>query len=133
MTFPIVSLTQTQLLVQCFIKIFAEFIHRIKDAFNEDGITNVIADATHLSWGSRRKLLNALGREKGENVIPVVIKNNLEEILFNNDKRIGRSKVPHSTVCRMYSQMTDPITDPIKYKEIRYIDNHRREYDLDNI
>ena len=116
--------------------VFAEFIHRIQDALNEDGIMNVIADATHLNWASRRKLLNALGKTTGEDVVPVVIENEIDEILFNNDERIGRSRVPRSVIRRMKIQTTDPKDDPIKYKDIMRITNHRKEYDkcdLDNV
>ena len=107
--------------------VFAEFVHRINNALNEDGIMNVIADATHLNWASRRKLLNALKKD-GSDVVPVVIENEINEILFNNDERTGRSRVPRSVVRRMKLQMTDPKDDPIEYKGIMHINNHRKEY-----
>ena len=38
-------------------KVYNEFIRRIKAALNEEGVFNVIVDATHINWASRRKLL----------------------------------------------------------------------------
>lgn len=106
-------------------KVYREFINRIKSALNEEGVFNVIADATHLNYASRRKLLRALGRSGGNGVIPVVIQNDVSEMIKNNEMRSGRSCVPHSVVYRMNAQATDPATDPIKYAGIMYIDNRQ--------
>lgn len=113
--------------------VFAEFINHIKNAIEDNSITDIIVDATHLNWNSRRKLLHALGRETGEHVIPVVIENNIFEILHNNRERTGRARVPELILRNMHLHMTDPATDPIKYEKIMRINNHRGKYDLDNI
>ena len=109
--------------------VFAKFIRAIDVAFNEDGIFNVIADATHLNWASRRKLLHALGQdvEKTWNIIPVVVSAPEEEIISNNDGREGRSRVPHSVIQRMNAQMTEPNTDPYRYSGILHIYNTRNK------
>lgn len=118
--------------------VFAKFIRAIDSAFNDDGIFNVIADATHLNWASRRKLLHALGQdvEKTWNIIPVVVSAPEVEIISNNDERTGRSYVPRSVIRRMHLQTTDPHTDPYEYSGILYVDNIRnkenKENDLDN-
>lgn len=106
-------------------KVYNEFIHRIKTALNEEGVFNVIVDATHINWASRRKLLKALGLE-GDGVICVVVQNEMDEIIENNESRSGRAVVPRSVVRRMSNQMTDPLTDPIKYQGIMYINNSRK-------
>ena len=106
--------------------VFSTFIQRIKSAINEEGIFNIIADATHLNWASRRKLLRAIG-ETNLDIIPVVMSAPIEEILQNNEERTGRSCVPRSIVRRMNLQMTDPKDDPHKYTAIMYIDNTRNK------
>lgn len=106
-------------------KVYNEFIRRIKTALNEEGVFNVIVDATHINWASRRKLLKALGLD-GDSVICVVVQNEMDEIIENNESRSGRAVVPRSVVRRMSNQMTDPLTDPIKYQGIMYINNSRK-------
>lgn len=106
-------------------KVYNEFIRRIKTALNEEGVFNVIVDATHINWASRRKLLKALGLD-GDGVICVVVQNEMDEIIENNESRSGRAVVPRAVVRRMSNQMTDPLTDPIKYQGIMYIDNSRK-------
>ena len=113
-------------------KVFNEFVRRIKAAFNDDGVFNVIADATHLNWASRRKLINALGNMKCD-IIPVVINNDITTIIEQNEQRTGRSCVPRSAVRRMFAQMTDPKTDPYSYVAIMYVDNRKEDKnDMDN-
>ena len=41
-------------------EVFDLFISKIVRGFYEEGVYNIVADATHLSWGSRKKLLNAI-------------------------------------------------------------------------
>ena len=106
-------------------KVYNEFIRRIKTALNEEGVFNVIVDATHINWASRHKLLKALGLN-GDGVICVVVQNEMDEIIENNESRSGRAVVPHAVVRRMSNQMTDPLTDPIKYQGIMYINNSRK-------
>lgn len=109
--------------------VFRTFIERIKSAMNDDGIFNVIADATHLNWASRHKLLHALGQKNNPtwNIIPVVVFAPEVEVMENNDMRTGRSFVPHSVIRRMASQRTDPNSDPYKYTGILYINNTRNK------
>ena len=106
-------------------KVYNEFIRRIKTALNEEGVFNVIVDATHINWASRRKLLKALNLD-GDSVICVVVQNEMDEIIENNESRSGRAVVPRAVVRRMSNQMTDPLTDPIKYQGIMYINNSRK-------
>ena len=106
-------------------KVYNEFIRRIKTALNEEGVFNVIVDATHINWASRRKLLKALGLD-GDGVICVVVQNEMDEIIENNESRSGRAVVPRAVVRCMSNQMTDPLTDPIKYQGIMYINNSKK-------
>ena len=100
--------------------VFNAFIGKITFAL-EYGNDNVIADATHLNWGSRRKLLEALKKYvplEEVDVIPVVIDAKLKDILERNALRDGRARVPEETIRKMRMSMNDPEKDPYKYAAI---------------
>lgn len=105
-------------------KVYAEFINRIKNAFDDEDnyISDVIVDATHLNWTSRRKLLAALGMLSGEyswvDVIPVVMNTNINECMRRNAKRFDRERVPDEEVLKMEKSKTHPNNDPFKYADI---------------
>lgn len=105
--------------------VFNEFVEKIAIALDW-GHDNVIADATHLNWGSRRKLLKALSKNcvlEDVDVIPVVIDAKLEDILERNKLRDGRARVPEETIRRMYRNISDPAKDPYKYTAIMRVKN----------
>ena len=104
-------------------EVFNTFINRIKSAIDDDGIFNIIADATHLTWSSRRKLLNALGQLTNQtiDIIPVVINTPIDLSIERNESREGRAVVPKSVICRMDMQMTQPKNDDFKYTAIMYV------------
>ena len=105
--------------------VFNEFVEKIAIALDW-GHDNVIADATHLNWGSRRKLLKALSKNcvlEDVDVIPVVIDAKLEDILEHNKLRDGRARVPEETIRRMYRNISDPVKDPYKYAAIMRVRN----------
>lgn len=107
-------------------EVFDTFTQCIRNALNEEGIFNVIADATHLNWPSRRKLLHAI-RVPASHIIPVVVENSLNEALSNNNERQGNAKISQSVIRRMYVQTTDPKNDPVKYCGILRINNQRKK------
>ena len=105
--------------------VFNEFVKKIAIAL-EWGHDNIIADATHLNWGSRRKLLKALNKYypmEELDIIPVVIDVKLEDILERNKLRDGRARVPEETIRRMYRNISDPVKDPYKYTAIMRVKN----------
>ena len=105
--------------------VFKAFIGKITFAL-EYGNDNIIADATHLNWGSRRKLLKTLEMYmplEGVDVILVVIEAKLKDILERNKLRSGRARVPEETIRRMYASMSDPEKDPYKYTAIMRVKN----------
>ena len=105
--------------------VFNAFIGKITFALLY-GNDNIIADATHLNWGSRRKFLNALKKYypiETLDVIPVVIDVKLEDILERNKLRNGRARVPEETIRRMRASMNDPEKDPYKYAAIMKVKN----------
>ena len=105
--------------------VFKAFVEKIAVALAW-GSDNIISDATHLNWGSRRKLLNALKEYypiETLDIIPVVIDAKLEDILERNKLRDGRARVPEETIRRMYKNISDPAKDPYKYTAIMRVKN----------
>jgi predicted kinase len=105
--------------------VFNAFIGKITFAL-EYSNDNIIADATHLNWGSRRKLLKTLEKYislENVDIIPVVIDAKLEDILERNKLRDGRARVPEETIRRMYRNISDPVKDPYKYTAIMRVKN----------
>ena len=84
-------------------------------------------DATHISYGSRKKTLRRLNLNDKVNVIPLVFTTPLEVCIERNSYRVGRRQVPESAIQNMFKSLTDPFYDKedIKkyYTEIRYIND----------
>lgn len=108
-------------------EVFDIFVYKIRSALQNGDTFNVIADATHLNWPSRRKLLMALREDKinFENlyIIPVMINCSFEQAVLQNNSRTGRACVPYDVIKNMYYKLTDPKKDPFLYDGIMYIDN----------
>ena len=105
--------------------VFKAFVEKITFTL-EYGNDNIIADATHLNWGSRRKLLKALEKYislENVDIIPVVIEAKLENIFDYNKLRDGRARVPEEIIRRMYRNISDPAKDPYKYTAIMRVKN----------
>ena len=103
------------------IETFNFFVSLIQD--NIDLGENVCADATHINWNSRKKLLNALRLDENVDIVAVVINAPLEDCLKRNSQRNGLRKVPEGVIKRMYKNMTDPANDPFRYTGIEYVSN----------
>ena len=106
-------------------EVFNLFVKEIKEALNNEIFETVIADATHLNWASRNKLLTALGIREGKypdlQVIPVMMNTPFNTVIIQNKYRSGRAYVPISVIRRMSYQITDPKNDPYKYTEVFYV------------
>lgn len=88
-------------------EVFNEFIRQIKVSLEEN--LDTIVDATHISVGSRGKLLRALGNSlKDIEINAIVIKVSLEVALERNNKREGLKFVPETAIRNMHSQFTIP-------------------------
>ena len=112
-------------------EVFEIFVYKIKSALLEEGIFNVIADATHLNWPSRRKLLTALAKEidfKNIAIIPVIINTDLEDVQYGNNLRTGRALVPKNIVEKMWYSITPPEGDPFFYDGFLHLNNERKRW-----
>ena len=105
-------------------KVFNYFISEIQKGLYSG--KTVYADATHINWASRNKLLRSLNLED-VNVSVYVFKTPLDICLERNEKRTGREEVPKDVIIRMYHQFVIPEKDPYDYKEIRYIYSNEKE------
>lgn len=83
---------------------------------------NVIADASHLNWKSRRILLENVAKEVTNFQVEVIyMRPPLEVCLERNDTRTGRENVPHDIITKMYNSQSDPVNDPYHYDKITYV------------
>ena len=86
----------------------------------------VIADATHLTTKSRRKLFNNITLPSGTRVIGVCIDAPLAIALRQNAMREGRARVPEEAIRRMYKHKVSP-QEGEPFDELIFIS---REHDL---
>ena len=96
-------------------EVFKEYVDEVQKSIRKNKVT--YADATHLNWASRRKLLRAL---KLENVEVGVIEFNtpIEVCKQRNSTRTGRARVPNDVIENMYASMTPASEDPYPYSKI---------------
>lgn len=108
-------------------EVFNEFVFRISVALYSEKVTDVIADATHLNYASRIKLLEALIKYDVNlsdiNIIPVIVKADMEDILVRNKNRVGRECVPEDVIRSMNRSWKHPNTDPFRYDAIVEVNN----------
>lgn len=115
-------------------EVFDIFAERIADYLKDDNdIYRVFADASHLNYGSRMKLLNAL-KAKGVNLNLININyiymfTSLETCLERNKNRKGRALVPEKTIEEMYRSLREPEADePVK--NVYIVNEHRKCIDI---
>ena len=111
-------------------EVYSLFIDEISKYLVDPNCEYVIADATHLNWPSRRKLLKSInlklvadGTWKGIqdiNIIPVVINTPYKIVLERNNVRTGREHVPTSVLADMKNKFEDPVADAFYYNYIIY-------------
>jgi len=73
---------------------------------------NVIADATHINMGSRRKLTYAIDKQfNNYNIVYVIFDTMFETCLARNNAREGRECVPEQVMKNMYKDFRIPRDD----------------------
>ena len=91
-------------------KVFQRFANTLACTL-VDGF-DVIADATHMTKGSRRKLIRAIDDYGVDyNIIIVWVDASLEQCLFQNTHRTGREYVPEDVIKNMYHMFQEPSSE----------------------
>ena len=111
-------------------EVYAKFINEIYKGLKDKEINNVIADATHLNWASRKKLLHALRQDQKitYDIIPVVVQADPEVALKRNNEREGIAQVPAGIIHNMIERFQDPKDDQFEYAGIMYVNNGLNTY-----
>ena len=97
-------------------EVFQKFIEKIEK--NLDKGLRVFADATHINWASRRKLLEYIPDKDNIDIDVYVFNTSVYTCVERNKQREGRAKVPESAIHRMHSQFRHPMTDPFEYHQV---------------
>lgn len=79
-------------------EVFKDFITAIQKAIKNNECDNIYADATHLNFASRYKILKNLRIPKEVNVYCAYFSVPLEICLARNAQRTGRAYVPEDTI-----------------------------------
>lgn len=99
-------------------KVFEEFCTQIQAGL--DMGFDIIADATHLNWKSRSKLMRNLNL-KNVNINCIYVKTDVNVCIERNRGREGRARVPEDVIMTMNRSLTDPNTDPFMYNNVQLI------------
>ena len=92
-------------------QVFKEFCRQINLATKE--YNRVFADATHIDFSSRAKLLNKINKNSLEEINIILLDTNLGECIRRNSSRKGREVVPENVIRDMYQRLTIPdINEP---------------------
>ena len=104
-------------------EVFNEFVKQIQEALDTvpQGI-DVYADATHINYLSRRKLLSRL-RLKNVDVKCIYIKTPIEVALERNKKREGLERTPDNVILNFGLLLEPPTLEEYNYKLIITINN----------
>ena len=112
-------------------EVYRKFVAEIENSLST--YARVYADATHINWASRNKLISHLS-DKDNIDIDVYYFNVPRKICIErNNQREGLRKVPDKTINDMYSHLTDPATDPFAYHSIKVFDENGNEKVKSNI
>jgi predicted kinase len=87
-------------------KVFAKYVDEIQLAI-DSGAPYVIADATHITRGSRNKLLRNLDTT-GVEICYVYFATDVETAIERNNQRIGRALVPETAIREMAASLDLP-------------------------
>lgn len=98
---------------------FNKFVREIEN--NLEKGKRVFADATHINWASRRKLIEHLHNHENIDIDVYYFTIALPLAIARNNQRQGRARVPEGVIRRMYKQSTHPSNDPFTYHTIKLI------------
>lgn len=115
-------------------EVFDTFVDRIATYLKDNnGLYRVFADASHLNYKSRKKLLNAL-EAKGVDLDNIDINciwmyTSLDTCLKRNAEREGRARVPEATIIEMFKSQREPEPDE-NVKRVYIVNEHRKCIDI---
>lgn len=100
-------------------KVYKEYVRRIQEALDldEDNL-HVYADATHINWDSRKKLLNSLRIDSNLKIHIIYIDATVGKCIFNNKERTDRANVKARVIKQFAERFTHPAKDSILYDSI---------------
>jgi predicted kinase len=101
-------------------EVFNKYIETINKALSDDNIDYVFADATHLSYASRVKLIRNL-EVAPNNLVFEYITCGIATCKAHNAKRTGRERVPGRVIDSMAKSITAPSQEEL-YEYCRYYD-----------
>lgn len=95
--------------------VYNEFIKQINDGLKNNNLRYVVADATHLNYGSRKKLLDRIENKNLYDIELIFMNVPLDIALERNKTRQGRSYVPEKSIINMYHSIEIPTKrEPFK-------------------
>lgn len=94
-------------------KVFETFVSEVQKAV-DDKINVIVIDATHISEGSRKKILNRLIHIYNYELEAVVFDVPIETLKERNQLREGRARVPDSAIENMYYNFSEPTIEELE-------------------
>ena len=98
-------------------EVFEEFIRQINECL-EVGIDYVFIDATHISQGSRAKLLSRLRPDGRTRLVFEICNCGIDTCIARNNLRTGFAKVPESAIRKMSRGYRSPT--PAEFELYKY-------------
>ena len=92
-------------------EVFSRFVDLINLNLSVESCNSIYVDATHLSPGSRKKLINRLNLNENVEIVFVSVYPDVETCVTQNAKRDGRSYVPEDVVRAMHERYIVPSTN----------------------
>lgn len=90
-------------------EVFEVFVKKVQEAIDSE-IEDVYIDATHISYGSRKKILNRLNLDNANEIIMLYFDVAVDVAIARNASRTGRSLVPESAILNMAKGLTKPYS-----------------------
>ena len=91
-------------------EVFEVFVKKVQEAIDGE-IEDVYIDATHISYGSRKKILNRLNLDNVNEIIMLYFDVAADVAIARNASRTGRSLVPESAILNMAKSLTKPFSN----------------------
>ena len=92
-------------------EVFDTFIAYINQTLENPKVDVIIIDATHISKGSRRKVISRIRKQNIFELDCVWFDVSLDTCLARNHLRTGRERVPETAIENMYKSKTYPSKD----------------------